>query len=185
MRSQQRFEEYDPADLVSIAGDGMIAHSHVQEGRMVPVAILDTRERPDIAELIRVHSHLPPGDHAIAWGEVERAIVLRINFLRPIEARVLIIIDVGTHGFIIDSALRSKAIHLQAGQPGDRMSTNRDAPRIIIELPHTGFERNWERLYVERLTQHIESLGRLSGRSAAEAAKHTIEQMRTITQVQM
>lgn len=53
----------DPADVVPIVADGAIA-SQVADGRMTPLVIIDTTDRPDVEELVRLHNHLSPGDVA-------------------------------------------------------------------------------------------------------------------------
>ena len=47
---------------VPILADAAIATEKIGNGKLIPVLILDTSERPDVAELIRIHAHLPQGD---------------------------------------------------------------------------------------------------------------------------
>jgi len=75
---------------VPIVGDAAIA-GQVAEGVNIPLVILDTAERPEVAELIRVQEHLPPGDVVSTWGgqkgRVEKEVSLLLQFDRPIETR--------------------------------------------------------------------------------------------------
>ncbi len=57
--------------IVPIVGDAAMA-GPVADGRLIPVLIVDTSKRPEVAELIRVHAHLPPGDAPLAVGVVAR-----------------------------------------------------------------------------------------------------------------
>lgn len=47
---------------VTIVADAGIAVDGIGGGRLIPLLILDTTDRPDLEELIRVHQHLTPGD---------------------------------------------------------------------------------------------------------------------------
>src|SRR6266536_2220208 len=68
MVKRRRTEILPIKDFVPIVADGAMA-GPVAEGANIPLVILDTSKRPDIAEAIRVHAYLPPGDVASSWGE--------------------------------------------------------------------------------------------------------------------
>ena len=55
---------------VRIVSDAAVSMRGAFGGRLVPLVILDTSDRPDIDELIRVHhASLKPGDVKIQWAE--------------------------------------------------------------------------------------------------------------------
>jgi hypothetical protein len=58
----------EEAKVVQIAGDAAIATVGTGHGRLIPLLILDTIERPDLAEVIRVQAHSPAGDVVVQWG---------------------------------------------------------------------------------------------------------------------
>jgi hypothetical protein len=155
------------------------------EGRMVPVLILDTRSRPEIEELIRVHRHLPPGDVRVIWGELGKLIVLRLKFIRPLEVTIVVPFDVGKQRFLADSAMRAMAVYLQAGKPGDRLRDDPERPKVLVELPTTEFEEIWERLFVAGVTRSVVAKTSLSHRDAREVAIETIRRMREVTDIQL
>lgn len=56
---------------VRIVADGAISTRRLSGGRLIPVVILDTSERPDIEELIRVHATIDrPGDAKTQWCQL-------------------------------------------------------------------------------------------------------------------
>jgi hypothetical protein len=75
-------------------------------GQLVPLVILDTSDRPDIDELIRVHgTPQHPGDVKIQWVELaghKGFIALILTFLRPSEATVIIEFDIVKQGVLVE-----------------------------------------------------------------------------------
>ena len=51
---------------VPIVAEGAISSTTLGDGRLIPVLILDTSNRPDIDEFVRVHQHLPAGADSAA-----------------------------------------------------------------------------------------------------------------------
>lgn len=68
MTKRARRQPLSAEDVVPIVADAMIA-GPVAEGVGIPLVILDTSERPDLEELIRVHQHLPPGGRSFPMGD--------------------------------------------------------------------------------------------------------------------
>jgi hypothetical protein len=58
MVKRRRTEILPIKDFVPIVADEAMAGT-VAEGANIPLVILDTSKRPDIAEAIRVHAYLP------------------------------------------------------------------------------------------------------------------------------
>jgi hypothetical protein len=59
-----------PKPAIPIVSDAAIATDAVGDGRFIPLVILDTRARPDVAELIEIQAKVPPGDVISAWGSI-------------------------------------------------------------------------------------------------------------------
>src|SRR5688572_18901756 len=81
---------------VRIISEGAIAGKGVADGKLIPVLIVDTNDRPDIQELVRVHKHLPPGDAISQWGKLEGtfdAVALVLTFTRPTEVVIILNFD--------------------------------------------------------------------------------------------
>ena len=52
---------------VRIVHDAAVSTRGLHGGRLLPVLLLDTSGRPDIAEFIRVHESFGPGDVKVQW----------------------------------------------------------------------------------------------------------------------
>jgi len=123
MAKRRRTEILPIKYFVPIVADGAMA-GPVAEGANIPLVILDTSKRPDIAEAIRVHAYLPPGDVASSWGGIKGHpddVFLVLDFERPIEARAVLRFSIANQGILVEAALTAKAMYLQAGKPGDRL----------------------------------------------------------------
>lgn len=174
-------------DFVPVVGDGAIA-GPVLEGVNVPLLILDTTTRPDIAELIRVHEFLPPGDVVSTWGGLHgqpQTVLLVLDFQRPIEARAVLSFEIASQGMLIELALTARAMYLQAGRPGDRIIHDPSRPKLLIELPESEFKRKWDELFRRGLTDSFRQEFGLPKRVARERAAKMIEELRAITTFRM
>lgn len=166
-----------PAKIVS---DAAIATVNVGEGRMIPLVIIDTSDRPDIEELVRIQEHLPSGDVSVQWGSLEdtpKLVALLIKFIRPVEAFLVLNFDIVKQGVIVDQILLSKALYLQPGQEGDRFANTMDAKKLLIEIPETGFSNTWDKMLFKHLVKDFREKG-LPKYQAREAAKGVIEEWR-------
>lgn len=168
---------------VRIVGDGAISTAGVGDGRMLPVLILDTTERPDIIEYIRLHQHGSSGDVKVQWAQMPDHLdtqMLLLKVLRPAELNILIAFDLHrNHGFLIEQILGMNGLYLQAGEDGDRMGNTMDHPRILVEVPDTGFRRNWDRLYFQFTVKKLRGMG-LDRKQAKVGARDAIAKLREI-----
>jgi hypothetical protein len=167
---------------VRIIADAAIARQDLGEGRLIPLVILDTSERPDIEELLRVHAHLAPGDASCQWGRLLKSkgtVALFIDFIRPVEILIIIEFDIVRQGIIVDQVLRGRGIYIQAGRPGDRLVTTMNSSRVLIDIGPLGFDKKWNELFSKALETHFRNEG-LSRRDARAAARGFIEEFRRI-----
>lgn len=192
---KSRFRRYMPipandsteAQIVRIAGDAAIATSGTVHGRIIPLVILDTTERQDLVEVIRVQVHFSEGDVKVAWGKLQSQpnnIALLLQFLRPIERTAIIAFEMPKHGTLIEHALMSHALYLQAGKPGDTLIHDIDLPKMLVEIPDTGFRKVWDRLYLQMATREARARG-LDRRTARSAAKQYVELIRSVARFQI
>ncbi|WP_430398124.1 hypothetical protein [Ferrovibrio sp.] len=184
-----KYESHEARDgaPVNIVADAAIATGPVGDGRLIPLAILNTISRPDINEMIRIHEHLPPGDVIHQWGSViddANKIVLLLNFKRPAEITAWVIFDVFKQAGLIDQILNVKALYIQGGKEGDRFSTTIDSPRILLELPESGFREPWDKIYLSHTVKKIRSEG-FSRQEARKFAKEFIRQHREFGQLRV
>ena len=168
------------AQPVTIISDAIMATVSVGEGRLIPILIIDSAERPDIEELVRVHEYLPPGDVKVQWGHLKNTpecIALILKFVRPMEVLLVLNFNIVKQGGIVDQILLAKALYLQPGREGDRFSKKIDAKRILIEVPDTGFCMTWDELLFKSLVKDYRKKG-LPKHQAKEATRQFIEEWR-------
>lgn len=166
-RSRIQVRNVSEAKPIPIVGDAAIATQQMGDGRLIVLLIVDTSERADLQELIRLHALLPPGDVGCQWGSLksDAQVALILNFIRPAEMTAILEFDVVEQGCLVEQILHSNGLYLQAGKPGDKIRTTLDAPRIFIEVPDTRFRPIWDRIFRKHLTKYA----RLDGVSRQEA----------------
>lgn len=187
IRKERKQRQLSTETIVPIVADALIAGS-VAEGVSIPLLILDTVERPDITELIRVHAHLPPGDVVSSWAEVrgdEDSIFLILDFHRPVEAQAILRFSIAEQGILVDAAVIARAAYLQAGVPGDRFIQDPDRPKLALELPETPFHGKWDAIFLNRMTHVVARRAGLSLKKAEPVAALMIEDLRKVTGFRM
>src|SRR5260370_27006884 len=166
--------------LVRIVADGAIATGAIGDGRMIPLAIFDARARPDLAELVRVHQHLDPGDADCQWGQIQNendSVALMLTFKRPIELIAVLPFGLAKYDGFVDQIVHAKALYIQPGKEGDRLKYNINDPKIYIEVPNTGFELHWEKIFYRSAFRRMRADG-LNRQRAKNAAKLYITEWR-------
>ncbi len=172
----------ESAKPVPIVGDGAIATVTLGEGRMIPVLIIDTSERPDVEDLIKAQEQQPQGDVQSQWGRLSRSkshVSLVLVFQRPSNVLLILEFDAVRQGILIESILTSKALYIQPGRMGDRLSSTLDNSRILVEVPERGFWQEWRNIWHRKLEKYFRKEG-LKRSDAREAARTAISQVREI-----
>jgi hypothetical protein len=173
---------------VRITGDGALSTGGVADGRMLPVLILDADARPDIREFTKMHRHGGPGDVKVQWGQLpdyEDTVMLILSFLRPVELKVIVAFELHRHhGSLVEQILAMHGLYIQAGTEGDRLKNTMDQPRVLVEVPDTGFRRTWDKLYFQFTVKKLRAAG-LDRRQAKVGAREAIEQLRNFGQFRM
>jgi|SRR5579875_1071462 len=186
--SKQNKEKWVPqSDVVRVVGDAGIA-GQVAEGFTIPLLILDTSERPDIDEIIRVHAYLSPGDVMSSWAGIRNnsdLVALILNFVRPVVAQIAVCFSIEKQAILVDAALNARAMYIQAGRAGDRYIHDPDKPKILIELPEGDFHSQWESIFLRRMTDHFSKELKLSRKKAYPVAQSLLDQMRLISHFQI
>jgi hypothetical protein len=139
-----------PERPVPIIADAAIAIGSVGHGRLIPLVILDTTDRLDLQELIRVQQHLQPGDVVSQWSTIEDRsgrIGLLLTFKNPMELTALIGFEVANQGGLIDQIINTRGLYRQAGREGDRFLKNPNAPKLLLEIPERGFSPVWNDIF--------------------------------------
>lgn len=190
--SMNRYTKLDVATtleskVVKVIADPAIATRGTVNGKLIPLLILDTSERPDLVEVVRVHKSFAEGDVRVQWASLKGRldqIVLVLRFLRPTERTAIIEFDIGKQGALVDQILTAGAVYLQPGQPGDRFISNPAAPKVIVEIPETGFREHWDAMYLKAIIKRFkrQGMGRADARKTAE---HVINELRQVGRFRM
>ena len=93
---------------VPIVGDAAIATPILGEGRLIPVLIIDTSDRPDIGDLVKILQRPPLGDVTSQWGRLhwhKKTVALILTFKRPSKVVVILEFDVTEQGILVDLIL--------------------------------------------------------------------------------
>jgi hypothetical protein len=177
----------EEAKVVPIAGDAAIATVGTGHGRLIPLVILDTTERPDLAEVIRVQAHFPEGDVVVQWGQLPKRpdhVALFLRFMRPTERAAVIEFDSARQGILVEHTLMSQALYIQAGKAGDRLIHDLNLPKMLIEVPDTGFRRHWDKLYRDGVIARMVNEG-LTRKVAKAAVGSYIDCIRELARFRM
>lgn len=175
------------ATPVEIVADASISTRGTVEGRLIPLLILDTSERPDIVELVRISRIQPPGDVVCQWGQLmgsNDSVALLLSFKRPVELFMVLQFKIVRQGILVDQILNSHAVYIQPGKDGDRYITTIDNQRILIEVPDTHFQPEWDRLFLKHLALDMRKKG-LQRQQAKQAARRLIEELRQFGKFRM
>lgn len=178
----------DPALAVPVVGDGSLAQPEVADGRFVPVLILDTSRRPDVAEMIRVHGHVEgPGDVRCQWATMKPpdGVALHLTFERPVDLEMYVPFSVEPQAVLVEGILRAGAVWIQAGESGDVPSRTLGVPRLLVEVPETGFRSYWDDFLLDQLTRAIARDTGLPRRKARPYAVEVISQLAEIAALRM
>ena len=172
---------------VPIVGDAAIATPILGEGRLIPVLIIDTSDRPDIDDLVQALQRPPSGDVTSQWGRRhwhKKTVALILTFERPSKVVVILEFDVTEQGILVDSILTAKALFLQPGQKGHRLSTTLESPRILVEVPTRGMKAEWDKLWPMALAKKLKKMG-LKRQDAKKGASKAISLMREVEGLRM
>ena len=166
---------------VRILADAAVSTQGVLGGRLVPLVILDTSDRPDIEELIRLHDKtLTPGDVTTQWADIkghEGTVALILSFIRPFEGTVILEFDILRQGILVEQALTGKGLYIQAGRDGDRFIKDPGRPKVLLEIHDKGYGKAWDTLFHKHLEKDFRKKG-LNRSDSRRAARGAIEELR-------
>lgn len=186
---QRRTVRVPPSLVVPVVGDGAVAGRSVMEGRLVPLLILDTSARPEIAEMIRVHGVLQtPGDAETQWSTLKHdvdTVALHLAWKSPVELQMVIPFSIERQAILVECVLRSRGVYLQAGAKGDVPSSTMSSPRVLVEVPDTGFGEAWSDILLSRMTSVMARETGRSKRSARPLAVKLVEDIRRLADLRL
>lgn len=170
-----------PVTQVSAAASAGIAGGH-----LIPLVMVDLSEHGDIQELLRVHSLGESGDCVSHWIVPLGAnrILLMFEFLRPVMVTFALEFDLSTLAPAVDAIIRNHALNIVHGLAGDKYLTAESRDQVFVNIPETGAEPHWERIYLRQIRSDLRERG-MPRRLAKATAPQVIEHLRTLVDVQM
>lgn len=165
-------EERDP---VQIVGDAAIATKGTGHGRLIPLIILDTSNRPDLEQVIDAQQHVASGEVVVQWGALPKRkdhFALFLKFERPIERMAIIEFDISTQGVIVEQTFQAGAIYIQSGRPGDRLKHDLHRPKVLVEVVPTGAQEDWDKLHLKSIIKKMRRTGLRRGEARVRAAEY-------------
>lgn len=168
------------SEFTPIVGDGAIAGPDA-DGRMLPVLIIDTTSKPQLAELIRVHRFFNSGDVRSIWGRPEKStthVLLKLDFLAPIQAEVVLLFDVERQSGLVDQIVTARGLYLQSGVVGDLVSTTIDRPKVLVEVGVDDFRSIWEETLRRTLHRQLRRDHGADRKQAEQVAEEVIQNFR-------
>lgn len=145
---------FNEADIVRVHSYDAVAIEAISGRKKVPSLALNLTHRPDIAELFRVHSEVPPGDALSSWGVSKKhkdRLFLEIEFERPARLRLIIELLFEKHGGVIFGIDHTKLVYLKAANiektPGAEEFSLKDS--IFVEIGAKDFPVDWKSWYRE------------------------------------
>jgi hypothetical protein len=178
------------AQPVKIVNDAAISTRGLHGGRMLPLLLLDISLRPDIVEFVRIHRSMGPGDVSTQWGKLEGkehkgTTALFLKFIRPIEAGMVVEFNIAKQGFLVEQTLTGQGLYLAPAEgDDDRYVKNLDRPKVLVEVPDTGYRETWDKLFQKHLAQRFRSNG-LSRSESRQAACSAIKQWQKFGNIKM
>jgi hypothetical protein len=130
--------ETRPARIVT---DALVTTRGRHGGRLLPLLLLDTTDRPDF--------------------------------------------NVASQGFLVEQTLIGQGIYLaRAEGEDDRFVRNPDRPKVIVEVPDTGFRDTWDDIFHKHVAKDYRSKG-LSRTESRQAARSVIDEWRKFGSLKM
>jgi len=154
---------------------------YMRDGKLIPLVVIDTNERPDIDSLFASYTPETVGDVAIQWGRRDGApkgtVTLNIRFTAPVKQLLMLDFEIVRQGLMVDGILRTRELYLQGVRSGDG-DTQVRSPRVRVVVPNTKFDGIWEELLIGELVQRSKALG-ATDHHARFLAQESIRRWRT------
>lgn len=165
--------------IYNIVGDGSMSSIHLGEGRFIPILMIDAEKRSEVDDLIQVHQGLT-GDATLRWSRsfsILRPTVIRleVTFEKPMNISFAISFNISAQFSLLEGVIQSRAIYLQRGTPGDKVSDTL-ANMILIEIPELGFDQYWHNLLIKLIKDKLDK----RGKSKREINTIVQEQIKTL-----
>lgn len=147
--------------IVDVVSDALIYQRNVCDGKAIPHIIISTEQYPEIEKSIALHKDVKEGEVIFTWtmSTDRKYVFLMMDSKAPVEISYIVRFDLFKHCGVIDRILSAKLMFIQAGKDGQRLLNTPDAPKLLLEVPHTGFENEWKKIYRKIQEKRFRNLG--------------------------
>tara|TARA_B100002049_G_C16056358_1_gene366006 strand:- start:3 stop:563 length:561 start_codon:yes stop_codon:yes gene_type:complete len=169
-------------EIMELVSDGAMANPFAADGRLIPLLILDTHGDSSLLNLVKIHTDSPPGDVESCWALKrfsDKFVYLSLSFERPVEFKLAIKFETSKHSSLIDGIIQSRAVYIQPGKVGDKLSHDVNAPKVLVEIPARTTFNNWDDILVKSIKKRLKQ----EGVSRKELAKVALEFISTTREV--
>lgn len=146
---------------------GTIAAEGIANGRMVPAVIVEDSDGK-IEKIINFHEGFRYGSCEVQWGSSpdSKEIILTLSFKEPTPQRIAILFKTLINGATIDQILYARCMYLLTGNSGDRLATQINQKKVLIEIGQTGFEHYWENIFRKQYVKKLQKENNFSKKDA-------------------
>jgi hypothetical protein len=174
---------------VPIVSEAAIMSRGIADGKLLPLIILDTRERPDIDDVVTAHQNPDAsGDVNASWLKpswLDRSEMrLLLEFVQPVACVVIVAFELRHYAGFVDQIVQNEGLYIQPGRPGDRLKNTLAAPRMIVEVNCDFFRPFWEPIFLREAAKKLRRDG-MRVRDAKTAAPQFVQEWRAFTTKQM
>lgn len=152
----------EAANPVPIIADGAIATKSVGHGRIIPIILIDTSNRPDLELHIKALKYAKNGLAETQWGAIKKRkdhFALFLLFKEPTEQAAVIEFNIERQGSLVQLIFQSGGLYIQPAKPGESVSQVTNKSRALIEIPETGARKHWDKLYMKSLVKKARKRG--------------------------
>jgi hypothetical protein len=172
--------------IYNIVGDGGLSAPDLGEGRFIPCVIIQANSGSEVYDFIKYQQSTPPGDTKLLWGTPLsifsiKNITLSAQVFQPMEFEFAINFDLKKHLILVDGIIQSRALFVQCGVPGDKVSDIKK-DKLLIEVPEMNFDEKWNDILMKILKAKYKKK-KNSNKDAISLAKAQIKSMRELWNV--
>lgn len=147
--------------IVDVVSDALILQRNVCDGKAIPHIIIDTEKFPEVSKSIEFHNKVDEGKINFTWGMTlnRKDVLLLVDSISPVELSYIVKFDLQKQFAVIDKILSAQMLYIQPGKQGDRLGNDLCVPKILVEVPNTGFEVEWKKIYRKLQIERFKKLG--------------------------
>lgn len=188
MRDKWKPQVTQTGDIIAkVSGSAAISVVGVANGRTIPVIIVLPDKENKIDAIINAHCGISAGDCESQWGCTfdHNVILLFLEFKNPVEARVIIPLDIIEYGAIIDQIIHMQCLYLMTGELGMKLSQNLEKGKILLEIPSRDFANEWNKLYKKKYCKYLRKTYHISRETAEDIFEKIQEEFSCIKKLRM